>query len=74
MAANSILERAYGKVREQKPEEQQHAAIDLSALSNAELGLLMKLVESGRLRSAPEPTPTEIKGEGQADDRVHHGR
>jgi hypothetical protein len=53
VAANSILERAWGKVREQKPEEQQQMRIDLTMLSAAELAILAKLAESGRLQSVP---------------------
>lgn len=64
VAANSILERAWGKVREQKPEEQKQAHIDLTNLSAAELQLLMKLVDSGRLREAePEAPSTVVEGE-----------
>ena len=55
VAANAILERAWGKTKEMRPEEGQQAQIDLSSLSGAELALLMRLVDSGRLRSA-EPT------------------
>jgi hypothetical protein len=47
VAANSILERGFGKPREQNPEELQQAQIDLSTLTSAELALLMKLVDSG---------------------------
>ena len=54
VAAERLLERAWGKVREMKPEEQPQARIDLSKLSNAELGVLMKLVTSGRLVAAPD--------------------
>ena len=50
VVANSLLERAWGKVREQKPEDVQQAQIDLSTLSEAELAIMVKLVESGRLR------------------------
>jgi hypothetical protein len=58
VAANSLLERAWGKVREVHPEEAQHAHIDLTALSSEELALLVRLVESGRLRAASEePAP-----------------
>ena len=64
VAANSILERAWGRVKEQKPEEVRQQVIDLSKLSNEELALLMKLVESGRLQPVPE-SPTEIDGEAQ---------
>jgi hypothetical protein len=75
VAANSILERAWGKVREQKPEEQQQASIDLSALTDSELALLLKLVESGRLRAAPDVVPgTEIEGEVHSGDGAHHER
>jgi hypothetical protein len=56
VAANSLLERAWGKVREQKPEEQKQANIDLSTLSGSELALLVKLVDSGRLRCAEPET------------------
>jgi hypothetical protein len=64
VAANSILERAWGKAREMKPEEQEKAQIDLSTLSAAELKILLDLVQSGRLRSAPEPASAtgEIEG------------
>lgn len=51
VAANSILERAFGKVREMKVEEQPQAHIDLSTLTNAELALLVGLVQSGRLQA-----------------------
>jgi hypothetical protein len=60
VAANSILERAWGKVREQKPEEPQKMQIDLTTLTAAELAILFKLAESGRLRSVPS------EGEDQA--------
>jgi hypothetical protein len=53
VAANSLLERAWGKVREMKPEEREQVSIDLSALSAAELKILMDLAVSGRLRSVP---------------------
>jgi hypothetical protein len=53
VAANSLLERAWGKVREQKPEEQQQMRIDLTMLTAAELAILAKLAESGRLQSIP---------------------
>jgi hypothetical protein len=59
VAANSILERAWGKVREAKPEEQQQAHIDLSALSAEEMRIMLALAQSGRLRAIP--------GDGQSD-------
>lgn len=70
VAANSVLERAWGKAREMKPEEQAVAKIDLSALSGPELQLLMRLVESGRLKAAPEPVEGEqIEGSATEPDR-----
>jgi len=64
VAANSILERAWGKVREAKPEEHKVASIDLSKLNDAELDLLLKLADSGRLvAEADQPAgPTVIDG------------
>jgi hypothetical protein len=56
VAANSLLERAWGKVRELKPEEREQVRIDLSALSTAELKILTDLAVSGRLRSVPSET------------------
>ena len=68
VAANSILERAWGKVREAKPEEHKAASIDLTALSGAELALLLKLADSGRLREAEESqSPTVIDGTAERE-------
>jgi hypothetical protein len=75
VAANSILERAWGKPREMKPEENREASIDLSTLTDAELALLVKLVESGRLRPTPETVAVaEIDGEVHTPDREKHKR
>jgi hypothetical protein len=64
VAANSILERAWGKAKEHKPEEQEQV-LDLSQLTREELDVLFRLAQSGRLRSvptgAPEEAPTEIE-------------
>ncbi len=49
-----------------RPEEQQQAKLDLSKLSDAELSILVKLVERGGLQPGPEPgeaAPQVIKGE-----------
>ena len=64
VAANSILERAWGKVREAKPEEHKVASIDLSKLNGAELDLLLRLADSGRLvEETPQSSgPTTIEG------------
>jgi hypothetical protein len=67
VAASHILERAWGRVKEQTPEEVEQQAIDLSGLSSEELAVMTKLVISGRLRAtagdrAP-PGPDEIEGE-----------
>jgi hypothetical protein len=59
------LERVSGKPRELRPEEVEKARIDLSMLTDAELALLVKLAESGRLRaSAPEPAPSAAEIDG----------
>jgi hypothetical protein len=60
VAANSILERAWGKVREQKPEEQKQHRIDLSKLTGPELALLLQLAQSGRLQNAEEDAPPPV--------------
>jgi hypothetical protein len=57
VAANSLLERAWGKVREQKPEEQQQMQLDLSSLDAAELALLVRLVNSDRFKAIPTDVP-----------------
>src|SRR6516164_4517899 len=49
MSASLILERAWGKVKEAKEEPQSEAHIDLSQLTTAELAILIKLADSGRL-------------------------
>jgi hypothetical protein len=77
VAANSILERAWGKPREMKPEEVEKAHIDLTLLTNAELALLVKLVDSGRMRATPDAvstSETEIEGVVQLVDGAQHER
>ena len=59
VAANSLLERAWGKVREQRPEEREQMQIDLSQLSGPELALLMKLAASGRIKGISVETGSE---------------
>jgi hypothetical protein len=51
MSASLILERAFGKPREANPEEHRRAHIDLSQLTRAELDILLRLAQSGRLTS-----------------------
>jgi hypothetical protein len=68
VAANSILERAFGRVREAKPEDQaveQH--VDLTQLTAAELAILVKLADSGRLGTAPIEAPPQIEGSAEPD-------
>jgi hypothetical protein len=51
-----------------KPEEEQQASIDLSTLSTDELALMLKLVESGRLKAVPDQSPdapSQIEGEAE---------
>jgi hypothetical protein len=59
VAANSVLERAFGKTKEMKPEERVQASIDLSTLSDTELRVLVDLVLSGRLRDMPRDEPDD---------------
>jgi hypothetical protein len=74
MAASLVLERAWGKPREAQPEEQHEASVDLSALTDAELALLLKLADSGRLRPAPDAQPdNEIKGVAYTGDQTQPG-
>jgi hypothetical protein len=71
VAANSILERAYGRPKEQKLEELEQTSIDLSQLSREELDVLFRLAQSGRLRSVPtgasEEPPPEIEAKAEPD-------
>ena len=60
VAANSLLERAWGKVREAKPEENVQASIDLSGLTAEELAIMVRLVQSGRLKASDDPTPPAV--------------
>ena len=54
VAAERLLERAWGRPREMRPEEQQEqVAIDLTQLTKAELDILLRLTQSGRLTSVP---------------------
>jgi hypothetical protein len=63
MSAGMILERAFGRPREAEREERQEAQLDVSQLNNAELQLLLRLVQSGRLCEAPvADPPPEIEG------------
>jgi hypothetical protein len=62
VAANSILERAWGKVKEAKEEPQPEAHVDLSQLTAAELAILAKLVDSGRLGGSETRSPPQIEG------------
>jgi hypothetical protein len=67
VAASHLLERAWGRPREQQAEQSEEHSIDLRGLSAEELAVMTKLVLSGRLRAtagdpAP-PGPDEIEGE-----------
>jgi hypothetical protein len=67
VAANSILERAWGKVKEAKEEPQPEAHVDLSQLTAAELAILAKLVDSGRLGGTETRSPPQIEGSAQPE-------
>jgi hypothetical protein len=67
VAANSLLDRGWGKPREQQPAQQEQVHIDLTRLSDEELGILVRLVQSGRLMNVPvesEETASVIEAKG----------
>ena len=57
VAANSIMERGWGKPKEARPEDNERVRIDLSSLTGPELAILLRLVESGRLKAIPADAP-----------------
>jgi hypothetical protein len=65
MAASLILERAFGKPKEQVPQEER-VHIDLTKLTSEELQILVGLVDSGRLTSAPDAGTEAATIEGKA--------
>jgi hypothetical protein len=52
-SANLILERAFGKPREYKEDQQREAHVDLTQLTASELAILVRLADSGRLGGVP---------------------
>jgi hypothetical protein len=73
-AANLLLERAFGKAREFKEDQQRETRLDLTSLTANELAVLVKLADSGRLGGLPtdglqdEAAPPVIEMEpGDAD-------
>jgi hypothetical protein len=66
-AANLVLERGWGRVREMPEEVQEQVQLDASGLTGEELAALARLVASGRLRPAGATEegapPQEIEGE-----------
>lgn len=69
VAAERLLERAWGPAR-QPPVERQEGRIDLSKLSDSELKVLLALVERGGLQPLPElgeAEPRQIEGEVSPD-------
>jgi hypothetical protein len=69
VAANSVLERAFGRPKEVRPEElvQQEARIDLSKLSREELDVLVRLVDRGGLQPPETLSELQIEGSAQPD-------
>jgi hypothetical protein len=66
MAAVSLLERAWGKPTTGPVEEREQGRIDLTALRDDELSLLVKLVAEGRLRTVADAVPaTEVDARGE---------
>jgi hypothetical protein len=60
-AAALLLDRGFGRVPEARAEVPNEAQIDLSQLKDAELQILLGLVQSGRLKGVA--SPTEIDGD-----------
>jgi hypothetical protein len=58
MSASIILERAFGKPREMRIDEEKHH-IDLSQLNAEEMRIMLALAQSGRLKALP--------GDGQGE-------
>jgi hypothetical protein len=73
-AANLLLERGWGRPKEQPQEETEPPMpLDLSMLSDQEVAILARLVESNRWRGLPAPTTeanhTEVEPlEGESVD------
>jgi hypothetical protein len=63
MSASLILERGWGKPREARPaDEQREEHVDLTSLTAAELAVLTKLADSGRLGGTETRSPPQIEG------------
>jgi hypothetical protein len=74
VAACALLERGWGKVTREAPLDQsQEAVLDLSALTDQELRILVDLCDSGRLR-AVEPQSSPLQIEDRQTDRVASAR
>jgi hypothetical protein len=52
VAAQALLDRAWGKPKEAKDDDQQQVSVDLSRATAAELQVLLALVQRGALRPA----------------------
>jgi hypothetical protein len=63
MSASLLLERAWGKPREQPAEQERGARIDLTRLTKGELDVLVRLAQSGRLTEAPGAEVNEAPGD-----------
>jgi hypothetical protein len=57
--ANLLLERAFGRAREFKEDQQREAHVDLTSLTASELAILVKLADSGRLGGVPTDVPQD---------------
>lgn len=68
VAAQAVLERAWGKPREPSPDELEKtgARLDFSRLTRDELMLLLKITQSGAIRPADEVSSETIEGEATA--------
>jgi hypothetical protein len=63
VASAAILDRAWGRCREMPAQEVQEERIDLSQLSDAELAVLTRLADSGRLGGTETRLPPQIEAQ-----------
>jgi hypothetical protein len=69
-AASLILERAWGKPKEMRPEEEEQQSLDVSALTDLELRVLMQAIQSGRLRSVAADEPADTSSVAEINGKV----
>ena len=55
VAAQALLDRAWGKPKEAQDDDQRQVSVDLSGATTAELQVLLALVQRGALRPVRDP-------------------